>query len=1800
VGLPGYVLGEVLALSSRYHLRRAVRRSDGRPVVIKFLVAEFPSPREVSGLESEYRILSKLRAPGVISVLDIVKDGDRGALVFEDVRGSDLSSLLSREIPLDLFFTIALKVASTLCHLQAQHIIHNDIKPQNILFEPEIGAVKLIDFSSSRDLSLCRQDVDPEDYLEKTLAYISPEQSGRVDRGVDYRSDYYSFGVTLFELLTGSLPFTASDPLGWVHCHVSKPVPSAHDVRPDTPDPLARLIGKLMAKHPDDRYQSAVGLLKDLECCQRDWATHGAIAEFELGRHDVSDHLQLPRGLFGRDRESATLFDAVEEVRQGSCRLLLVTGCSGIGKSSLIHELRAELARRGVNFVAGRCDQLMRDVPLGALKEPLRELVKRVLAEPDDGLLAWREKISEAIRPNGGSLLHLIPEIEHVLGPQPHVVELDPAEARRRFYRALRGLVGALVSPKRPLVIFVDDLQWTDSSTPDLLADLLSDEGLRHVLVIGAYRDEEVVEGHPLRAAIRCLRALRPSAVRDMVLEPLSPDSVNQVVAATLRCDQVVSRPLGERIYEKTGGNPLFVNELLGALHRAGALRFVAEEGRWDWDYDKIERASASDNVVDLAVRELECLPPLTGACLRLAACIGNRFDLGTLARLAEISVGTVATALQAAVEAQVLIPQGNRHHMVRDHGDSSDARRSDPEVSYQFKHGRLREAAYGRLDGQERTRAHLALGRILLANSGSGEPDDGIFEIVNHLNRGKELIVGSEERTQLARLNHTAGQRAKHSMAFAVAAMHFEACMALLSAEERTLQATWFFECRRAYVECVYLAGDVDRAGVLCDELTANAPDRLAAAAAFRFKARVLSHQGRLVDSVAAIREGLGRLGLGLPEDPSEIDRLVREGISKMREHLDRMRIEDFVRLPDMTDDIDVMTMNLLYEIVPSAIQIHYPLFVLAEVMMFDLAMTHGVTAVSCKNFVDCGMIQAGSLGDFATAYRLGRVALALLERYAPAPLESAVNLVFAAFVSHWRAPYQEGLDAFARAKRFGLAAGDVLSTAYAYALEVQRLLSLGIPLDQCQMKADSAVAYLKQTRSVAQLRTVTIAQRALTLLRGGSGDTRTLRPSEDEFTREIVASQYPRGVFMHGQLQVMINFILGNIGAAAEWEDLCLAFLLEGSSQFAIADYYLFRCLILAKQYRAAPEADRDEVLEVLASCQEKLRILAENCPANFAHKHKLASAEIARIRDAPLEDVIRLYDEAATATGDGFLHLRALANELQAEFWLEKGHAKIGRSFLREAYSLYERWGAHVKMRQMEGGAAKGLVLSTERSISHHSSGSSGEIALGSLLDITSMIKATQAISGEVQPDRVFAKLMAVIIENASAQRGCLILKAETSDHLTVVASATIDANPAKETGPSAIDERNDLCLQVVRYVARTCDTVAIGDASNHVVYQDDPYIRANSVKSVLGLPVLNQGKLLGILYAENNTMTHAFTSRRLTLLRVIAGQAAISIGNARLYDHLEERVKSRTAELLRSNELLTNEIRAREKMEMELRQAQKLEAVGRLASGVAHEINTPIQFVGDSVHFVRTAWGDLAGLVARYRALSQAVLRSSADGVPWRDLAQSAADGEEEADLAYLLENVPAALSRALEGVERVGTIVASLKEFAHPDQKESTSVDLNRAILTTLNIARNEYKYVAEVETDLGLLPPVTCRAGEINQVVLNLIVNAAHAIGERVRGTDEKGLIKIATRREDGMVVISIADTGCGIPEAIRDKIFDPFFTTKEVGKGTGQGLFIARSVVVEKHGGTLTFQSETGKGTTFFVRLPACLQHPL
>ena len=911
MGPEGYDIKEMVAQSLRTTVRRAVRRRDQAPVILKTLLREPPNRRESGQLEFEYRILRKLESPGVIRALAFEKEAGRVAMVLEDFGGENLPAPGAGGIPLEVFFEIALSVARALGEIHSQNVIHKDIKPRNILVNPHTGAVKLIDFNISCEVSTEHQEIATQ--LEGSLPYLSPEQTGRMSCGVDYRTDYYSLGVTLLRAGHGRPAVLRQRRHGVGRLPHLPGAAGRPQARPDLPAALAGVIRKLMAKSPDDRYQSARGLLKDLEGCQRQCAELQAgqpMSSFVIGGHDVSERFQVSRKLYGREDEAAALLEFFESASNGPARLLLVTGYSGVGKSSLIHGIHKAIVSRRGNFIAGKFDQLDRNAPYGVLVQTLRGLVQQLLTEPDERLLEWRRTLGPALGAQGRVLLDLIPELEQVVGPQPPVAELSPREAQGRFRPLFRELIKAIARPEHPLVIFLDDLQWTDASTPDLLVSLLADEELRNVLIIGAYRDNEVTPAHLLQAAVAELARRRPSAVQTIELRPLSELSVSQVVADTLRCEPADSRALAATVSRKTHGNPFFVNELLGMLYREGAFRFLSAEGRWGWDAAKVESLQVSDDVVDLMVQRIRRLSPRAIEYLRLAACLGSRFDLSTLTRAVDMPAGTIAGALREAIQERILLPIGGAYRLVQDHHIYDDDELEKLGVEYQFQHDRVRQAAYSLLTDRERSRMHLAIGRLTRsAEPPAAEGAALFFERLNHLNLARSLITSAEDRAELAELNFVAGQRAKRSAAYAIAASYLEKSMDLLSAEEAAADPRRRFECRRGRVECLFLAGEVERASDLCDELHAHAHDKVSEGAVFYLKAGILEHQGRLSEAVGTIRAGLARLGVELPSEPGELQRRVGEGIATMQAHLARTPIEDFVHLPEMTNQEKIMS---------------------------------------------------------------------------------------------------------------------------------------------------------------------------------------------------------------------------------------------------------------------------------------------------------------------------------------------------------------------------------------------------------------------------------------------------------------------------------------------------------------------------------------------------------------------------------------------------------------------------------------------------------------------------------------------------------------------------------------------------------------------------------------------------------------------------------------------------------------------------------------------------------------------------
>src|SRR5580692_7701559 len=791
----------------RVFCRRQSHADGDRAAVLAVLpAAEHPTAATLDRLAREYGLKDELDGAWAVRPLELVRERGRIMLVLEDTRSEPLHRLLGPPMEVRSFLRLAITAAAALTQVHRRGLVHKDIKPANILVNRTTGAVKLTGFGIASRLPRERQAPAPPESIAGTLAYIAPEQTGRMNRSIDSRSDLYALGVTLYQMLTGSLPFTAADAMEWVHCHIArKPAPPS-ERRATVPGALSALVLKLLAKTAEERYQTAAGLERDLRRCLAAWEAQHRIDAFPLGQQDTPDRLLIAEKLYGRARELDALLASFDRVvRSGAPELVLVTGYSGIGKSAVVHELHKALVPRGL-FASGKFDQYKRDIPYSTLVQAFQSLVRPLLGKSEAELASWRGAFLEALHPNARLMTDLIPELKLIIGNPPPVPELEPQQTQGRFQLVFRRFMGVFARPEHPLTLFLDDLQWLDAATLDLLEDLLIRPDLQHLMLIGAYRDNEVDATHPLTRKLDAIRQAG-ALVQEIHLAPLACDDFRQLIADALRCDPAHVAPLAQLVQEKTAGNPFFVIQLLHTLAEEALLHLEHDTACWSSDLNRIRAKGYTDNVVDLLVGRVTGLPVKTQQALRQLACLGN---VATIAML--------STVLEAPEE-----------HV---HGDLSPAVRQELvehlEDSYKFMHDRVQEAAYSLIPEALRAEAHLRIGRLLAARTPTEKLEEAVFDIVGHLNRGAALITQQEERDQLAELNLVAGKRAKRSTAYASALTYLTVGTTQLAEDrwERRRELIFALELERA--ECEFSTGQVsiadERLAMLSDRATTTA----------------------------------------------------------------------------------------------------------------------------------------------------------------------------------------------------------------------------------------------------------------------------------------------------------------------------------------------------------------------------------------------------------------------------------------------------------------------------------------------------------------------------------------------------------------------------------------------------------------------------------------------------------------------------------------------------------------------------------------------------------------------------------------------------------------------------------------------------------------------------------------------------------------------------------------------------------------------------------------------------------------
>lgn len=1794
-------------------------------VLVARPAAEQPLPACLGRLAHEFALKDELEGSWAVRPLEMLREAGQMQLVLEDPGGEPLLQLLAAPMEISVFLHHAIGIAVVLGKLHQRGLVHKDIKPSHILVNCADGQARLTGFGLASRLPRERQA--PET-IAGTLAYMAPEQTGRMNRSIDSRSDLYSFGVTLYQMLTGSLPFTATDPIEWVHCHIAKkPLPPSARVE-TIPDVLSGIVMKLLAKTAEDRYQTAAGVEHDLRRCLADWQQQRQINAFMLSEHGTSDRLMIPEKLYGREQEVETLVAAFGRiVANGAPELVLVTGYSGIGKSSVVNELHKVLVPpRGI-FASGKFDQYRRDVPYSTLVQAFQSLVRSLLGKNDAELAHWRDALHEALEANARLITDLIPELKLIIGEPPPVPALDPQQAQRRFLLVFRRFIGVFARADHPLALFLDDLQWLDAATLDLLEDLLTRSDMRHLMLVGAYRSNEVDVTHPLTSKLQAIRDAG-GRVDEITLAPLTKAHIEQLITEALHDEVARIEPLAQLVLDKTAGNPFFVIQFLQALAEEQLLTFDHAARRWCWDPDRIHAKGYTDNIVDLMVDKLTRLKPETQQALQQLACLGHVAGIAALSTAMGVPQAQVRTVLWDAI----------RQELVERLDDA-----------YGFVHDRIHEAAYSLIPKDSRAEAHLRIGRLLASQTPAQELEEAIFDIVGQLNLGASLLTERSEREQLAEFNLIAGQRAKASTAYA-SALNYLTTGAHLSGDdcwERRHGLVFALALNRA--ECELLTGQLTLADKRLAALSGRARTVTERASVACLQMDVYLLLDRSDAAVAVCLDYLRHVGIEWSAHPSDDE--VRREYDQIGSLLGDRAIEDLIDLPLMKDPTSLVTVNALGKLFAPALQTDANLSCLTICKAVSLSLEWGNCDASCVLYANVFRVAGRRFGDYQIGFRFGQLGCDLVEQRGLTRFEASTYLCFSCFAVRWMKPVGQCRDLLRRSFVAANRIGDLPYGAYAGNNLTADLLFAGEPLSEVQGESEQGLAYARKVRFGLVVDFILTQWLLIRMLRGLTPTFGRLDDGElNEQATEAHLSSTPDLVLaecLYWVRKLQARYMADDIEAAMDAAAKAQGLLWVCQSFFEEAEFYFHDALARAAWCDGIPVCEQTQHLFAMTADHRQLQTWAQQCPQNFASRAALVGAEIARV-EGRLVDAELLYEQAIKSAQDsGFSHIEALANELAARFYARRGLGKIAHVYLQDARYGYLRWGADGKVRELD---AKYPSLRTQA----HTLGPTTTMATAvEHLDLATVLKVSQALSSEIVLEKLIDTVMFTAIEQAGAERGLLILS-DGGEHRIVAQVTTADDTTLLRDTPVSSQL---LPESVLYHVLRTRESVVLDDAVAEAMFATDPYIRQQRARSILCLPLMIQAKLVGALYLENNLTARAFSPDRIAVLKLVASQAAISLENARLYREVAEReakirrlvdanivgivVWNAEGDLVEANDAFLRMLsfnredlvsgrmswRAltvpeyREVSERSMRQAvqtghaqpfekeyykkdgSRLPVIVGLAMFEANS-KEGVAFVLD-LSERKQAEEKIRESERRYREVQTELSHANRVATMGQLVASIAHEVNQPIAAAILnanaaqrwlnarppeLDEVRHVLSSLIEDANRAADVLGRIRGHIRKAPPQKGPVDINAAIGEMIGFTRSQILKTGTVlQTQLtDGLPLIEGDRVELQQVLLNLIMNALEAMSSTREG--ERHLQVRAEPGDVGYVRVSVSDSGPGFPVENTNQVFTSFYTTKPTGLGLG--LSICRSII-EAHGGRLWAGANQPGGATVQFTLP-------
>lgn len=1797
--LPGYAIFRESSRDAKHVHYRGVREKDQLPVLIKTLAATHPRMEDVARLKNEYDLLHNLNLPSIINTYGLENHQNGYFLLLEDTQDEPLEKFLRlNKLDLQGKLNLSIEIVKSLEKLQDQEVIHKNIQPQNILVNPDTHAVKLTGFDFATKIPKQRLSMKSPNLMEGSLSYISPEQTGRINREVDYRTDFYSLGVVLYKIFTDELPFTSFDPMELVHSHIAKTPLPPHDIDPDVPLQISQIILKLLSKKAEERYSSAFSLESDLDRCLKEWKENGAISLFPLGEHDLYHKLQISQKIYGRELQIEKVLKAFDAVCKGTTEMVLLAGFPGIGKTSIVHEIHKPILEKRGFFISGKFDQYKANIPYSAFIEAFQDLIQQVLTESDDIIAMWRERLKAALGVNARVIMEVIPELRYVIGEKPPAQGFDSQESQNRFNFFFQRFISLYASKESPLVIFLDDLQWVDTASLQLIELILTTLKTEGLLLIGAYRSNEVTPMHPFITATQ--RIIRTGGKIDEIeVGPLSHSDVNALIADSLHLSQEAVKPLCNVIYDKTRGNPFFINQFLTYLYEENLLSVSSKTNSWNWNLEKIHELDVSENVVELLIVKLKKCSQETQDILQIAACIGNHFDVRLLAKITDQPLNLVTERLMEAIKEGLILPSDELQSYLwidsKEFQENGDGKA--PSKAFRFLHDKVQQAAYQLMSSEKRKETHYQIGLFLLKRYKDDQLEEHIFEVMAQLNHAADLIVEPTERNEYAKMNLIAAEKAMRTVAYGTALDFIKIGIAFLPTNHFETHYELSHKLYLCAAESNYLLFNFDEASRLFDLILEQARTDSEKIAVYTLKVKLYISSANYKEAVRWARIGLKLLGINIPTGRFKLHVLKEFAILKFR--LFGKEPDSLATLPIVKNPTQIQILTFLYLLVTPSYLTSKDFFAYTVLKGLNLTLKLGNAPMTPYIYASYGIILNALFEDFKGSFAFGKLALELMQKFENQEYMPATKFLVGTFLNPTQKHLRTSIDILQTGYEMGTSTGDFIHAVMCQGMMVTDKYLTAYNLEELRSEVKECIEYVGKIKSHNRGYVFNALRQSIMALTGETYNPSSMQTdefNEEAFFQMLRDNNFLITLYFAFTFKMQLCYLFENYEQAIEIGKKCedLFFCVLGQPMRLENDFYYG--LSLAANYpwkdRPTQKMYRKKIQKIL----KRLHTWAKAVPANYWHKYLMVKAELARL-DGDKEMAVECYDEALESVKENsYTQNEGIANELFAKFYLSQNRAHIAKQYLIDAHYAFYRWGATAKTTQLETKYKSILPNLSSKEINvieERTDDQSGMIKSGTgseTLDLMAVVKATQTLSSEILLNKLIEQLMNIVVETAGAQKAALIL--ENQGNWLVEAEYASDSKEKTIRPQIPFKERKEnLSAAVINYVLRTKEQIVIDDASIHPLFSNDPYIIRHQTQSILCIPLTHQAKFIGILYLENNLTTKAFTPARIEILKLLTSQIATSLENSMLYAHqadlseklqtsneqledyshnLEKKVYNRTKELNEKNQQLEETLQQIKEMQKKLIQQEKLVSMATVSKGIATEMRNPLNYI---LNFASLS----ENLVKELKESSQGKL------------------GTDQLDL------INTNLEKICEHSKKADEIITTILEQSRDTENLREPTDINKLIrdyadLVYYNYYKKDPLFSLTIETNydesIGKIEVVPQNLG---RVFYNIIDNACYATDQKKKeaGGTYSPILSITTKNGDEQISIIIRDNGIGIPPEVLSRVFSPFLTTKPAGKSAGMGLSISHDIIVQDHGGTIDIRSEPHEFTEVTITLP-------